>query len=213
MKVWDQKDEDAVRSDANRKVFETFKRLHDYVDEGASGRSWAAAADLVVSDQAALTIVGDWGKAEFINAGKKPGVDFGCQLQGDPPMYVIHGDMFGFPKSDDPAIIKAQQVFAEMVMDPEVQAKYNIIKSGNPPRMDVDVAGNPEFDECSQLAAAVYGKGIGVVGSPQWYLTPDGAGAFSDLLADYFNYPEMSTDDVIDQFWTILSEDKVPDRE
>ena len=38
MKIWDQKDEDAVRSDASRKIFETFKRLHDYADAGASGR-------------------------------------------------------------------------------------------------------------------------------------------------------------------------------
>lgn len=212
MQVWDQKDEAAVRSDAHRKVWETFKRLHDYTDEGAPGRNWAAAVDLVVSDQAAMTIVGDWGKAEFITAGKVPGVDFDCQLQGDPPMYVIHGDAFGFPKSDDPEVIRAQKVFAEMVMDPIVQADYNIIKSGNPARMDVDVKGDERFDLCSQKAAAVYSKGLGVVGSPQWYLTPDGAGAFSDLLADYFNYPEMTTDQVIDQFWTILSEDKVPDR-
>ena len=213
MKIWDKKDEAAVRSDLNRKVFETYKRLHNYADEGASGRNWAAAVDLVVSDQAAMTIVGDWGKAEFINAGKVPGVDFECQLQGNPPMYVIHGDMFGFPRSDNPDVIAAQKAFAKMVMVPAVQADYNIVKSGNPARMDVNVAGNPRFDECAQKAAAIYSKGKGVVGSPQWYLTPDGAGAFSDLLADYFNYPEMTTDQAIDQFWQILSNDKVPPRE
>ena len=56
--------------------------MRDYVDAGASGRSWAAATNLVVSGQAALTITGDWGKAEFIDAGKVLGKDFECTLAG-----------------------------------------------------------------------------------------------------------------------------------
>lgn len=207
--VWDRKDEKAVRSPATRKVFETFKRLHDYVDAGYSGRSWAAAANLVVSDKAALTITGDWGKAEFVAAGKVLGKDFDCTLQGSPPMFVIHGDMFGFPKSTDPTVIAGQQLLARTVFDPAVQLKYNLIKSGSPARTDLDVAANPQFDACAKKAAEAYHNGEGVLGNPQWYLTPDGLGTFTDMLADYFNYPELTTDQVVDQFWTILSGDHV----
>ncbi|MBV9811417.1 MAG: carbohydrate ABC transporter substrate-binding protein, partial [Acetobacteraceae bacterium] len=118
--VWDRKDEKAVRGPAMRKVFETFKRLRDYSDPGYSGRSWATATDLVVAGKAAISITGDWGKAEFVAAGKVPGKDFDCSLQGNPPMFVIHGDMFGFPKSTDPKVIAAQKLFARTVFDPAV---------------------------------------------------------------------------------------------
>lgn len=209
MSVWDQKDEAAVRSPEMRRVFETFKRFGDYIDDSASGRSWAAGANLVVSGQAGVTILGDWGKAEFINAGMVPGQDFQCNLQGETPFYVVRGDMFGFPKSDDPDIIAAQHLFAETVFDPQVQADYNVIKSGMPARTDVQVAGNPAFDECSQKAAAVYSNGDGMVGNLQWYLSPDGAGSFSDALSDYFSYPEYTTDQMIDELWNVLSSDQV----
>ena len=68
---------------------------------------------------------------------------------------------------------------------------------------------NPQFDACAKKGAAAYQNGKGVLGNPQWYLTPDGVGTFSDMLADYFNYPEMTTDQVVKQFWTILSGDHV----
>ena len=207
--VWDRKDPAAIRGPLMRKVFETFKRLREYSDPGYSGRSWPAATNLVVAGKAAISITGDWGKAEFIAAGQKPGRDFGCQLQGSPPIFVIHGDMFGFPRSNDPKVIEAQKLFARTVFDPAVQLKYNLVKSGTPARTDLDVAGNPQFDECSKTAAAAYGNGSGVLGSPQWYLSPDGVGGFTDMLADYFSYPEMTTDQVIEQFYTLLSGDHV----
>jgi glucose/mannose transport system substrate-binding protein len=207
--VWDKKDEAAVRGPQMRKVFETFKRFHNYIDDGAPGRSWAAAAHLVVSGQAGMTIVGDWGKAEFINAGMVPGKDFYCNLQGKAPFYVVRGDMFGFPKSDKSDVIAAQKLLAQTLFDPKVQSDYNIIKSGMPARTDVDVKNDSKFDECSQKAAAIYNSGNGVVGNIQWYLSPDGAGSFSDLLADYFNYPEMTTDQMVDRFWAILKNDQV----
>ena len=199
----------AIRGPLMRKVFETFKRLHDYSDPGYSGRSWPAATNLVVAGKAAISITGDWGKAEFIAAGQKSGLDFGCQLQGSPPIFVIHGDMFGFPRSNDPKVIEAQQLLARTVFDPAVQLKYNLVKSGTPARTDVDVASNPQFDECSKTAAAANGNGSGVLGSPQWYLSPDGVGGFTDMVADYFSYPETTTDQVVEQFYTLLSSDHV----
>ncbi len=207
--VWDRKDPAAIHGPLMRKVFETFKRLRDYSDPGYSGRSWAAATDMVVAGKAAISITGDWGKAEFIAAGQVPGRDFNCQLQGNPPIFVIHGDMFGFPKSSDPKVVEAQKLLARTVFDPAVQLKYNLVKSGTPARTDLDIAGNGQFDECSKKAAAAYGNGRDVLGSPQWYLSPDGVGGFTDMLSDYFSYPEMTTDQIVQQFSTLLLGDRV----
>ncbi len=207
--VWDRKDPAAIHGPAMRRVFETFKRLRAYSDPGYSGRSWPAATDMVVAGKAAIAITGDWGKAEFTAAGQVPGRDFGCQLQGNPPFFDIHGDMFGFPKSADPRVIEAQKLLARTVFDRTVQIQYNLVKSGTPARTDVGIAGDPRFDECSKTAAAAYGNGRDVLGSPQWYLSPDGVGGLTDMLSDYFSYPEMTTDQVVEQFSTLLSHDHV----
>ena len=207
--VWDKKDPAAIRGPAMRRVLDTFKRLRDYSDPGFSGRSWPAATNMVVAGKAAINITGDWGKAEFVAAGQVPGRDFGCQLQGNPPVFVIHGDMFGFPRSSDPKVIEAQKLLARTVFDPAVQRRYNLVKSGSPARTDLDIAHDPQFDECSKAAAAAYGDGRNVLGSPQWYLSPDGVGSFTDILSDYFSDPRMTTDQALDQFATLLSSDRV----
>jgi hypothetical protein len=44
--------------------------------------------NLVISGQAGSRF-GDWGKAEFEAAGKKPGVDFGCGCRGSSCLPVM----------------------------------------------------------------------------------------------------------------------------
>ncbi len=84
------------------------------------------------------------------------------------------------------------------MFDWTVQIQYNLVKSGTPARTDAGIAGDPQFDECSKTAAAAYGNGRDVLGSPQWYLSPDGVGGLTDMLSDYFSYPEMTTDQVVE---------------
>jgi glucose/mannose transport system substrate-binding protein len=202
--VWLRHDEKALQSPLQRSVFETFKRLHDYIDSGSSGRAWNPTTNLLISGQAGIQVIGDWAKGEFKAAGKLPGKDFGCVLPGNPPMYVMNGDLFGFPKQTKPDEIKAQELFAQVVMNPVTQVEFTLKKGGLPSRTDIDITKDSRFDECSQKASAVYKGGGGVVGNSQLFLTPDSSGALLDLLSEYFNTPAMSTDEAIGRFASIV---------
>ena len=203
--VYVQRDPKAIKSDRQRKVFETFRRLRDYIDKGSSGRAWQATTNLVISGQAGMQILGDWGKAEFVAAGKKPGVDFGCGLPGG--VFVMTGDVIAFPKQQGAEAEKAQKLLAKVAMAPATQLDFNIKHGSIPPRTDVAVAGNAAFDNCVQTAAAIYGKGSNVVRNSALIVSPDAMGSIVDLVSEYFN-SDMPTDQALDRFAAILTSGK-----
>jgi glucose/mannose transport system substrate-binding protein len=200
--VWADRDETAIRGPLQRRIFETFRRLHDYADQGSTGRPWAATAQLLISGKAGVMALGTWAKGEFAAGGMKAGQDFGCVLPGN--AYLVFGDLIGFPKQSKPEQIAAQKLLAKVVFDRPTQLGFNVAKNALPPRTDIDITGNPRFDACSQKAAAVYHEGSQVVANSQLYLSPDGGGALVDLLSEYFTSKDMSTDEAIDRFASIV---------
>jgi glucose/mannose transport system substrate-binding protein len=203
--VYVQRDPKAMKDATQRKVFETFRRLGNYVDKGSSGRAWQATTNLVISGQAGMQILGDWGKAEFEAAGKKAGVDFGCGVPGD--IFVLTGDVIAFPKQKSPEAEKAQKLFAKVVMSPQVQLDVNLKHGSIPPRTDVKVMGNSGFDQCVQIGAAAYSKSVNVVRSSALVVSPDTMGSIVDLVSEYFN-SDMKTDEALDRYAAILTSGK-----
>ena len=73
LEVLGNKNIDAVRSDDFRRVAETFAQLRELVDEGSPGRKWNDATNMVITGKAAMQVMGDWAKGEFIAAGQTAG--------------------------------------------------------------------------------------------------------------------------------------------
>ena len=71
--VYVRRDPKAMKNDTERKAFETFRRLRNYIDKGSSGRTWQATTNLVASGQAGMQILGDWGKAELDGGRQEAG--------------------------------------------------------------------------------------------------------------------------------------------
>ncbi len=203
--VYVRRDPKAMKNDTQRKAFETFRRLRNYVDKGSSGRAWQPTTNLVISGQAGMQILGDWGKAEFAAAGKKPGVDFGCGLPGG--LFVLTGDVIAFPKQKGGDAEKAQKLFAKVAMSQAVQLDLNLKHGSIPPRTDVPVVGNAGFDDCVQTAALVYSKGANVVRNSALIVSPDAMGSIVDLMSEYFN-SDMPTDQALDRYASILTSGK-----
>ena len=203
--VYVQRDPKAMKNDTQRKVFETFRRLSNYIDKGSSGRAWQATTNLVISGQAGMQILGDWGKAEFQAAGKKPGVDFGCGLPGG--IFVLTGDVLAFPKQKSAEAEKGQKLLAKVAMTPQVQLDFNSKKGSLPPRTDVRVVGNPAFDECVQIGANTYSQSVNVVRNSALILSPDAMGSIVDLVSEYFN-TDMKTDVALERYAAILTSGK-----
>lgn len=168
-----------------RDVLVRFRQLRQYVDAGSPGRNWNDATALLITGRAGVQVMGDWAKGEFSAAGLEPGPDYGC-IPGFGPAspYVVQGDVFVFPRSDDPAQQAAQRLMAKVVMSPETQVEFSRLKGSIPPRRDVDAT---RLDECARKGVAIMADPAREVGNGEVYLTPDQNGAFADVVTDYWN--------------------------
>jgi glucose/mannose transport system substrate-binding protein len=106
---------------------------------------------MVIKGDAAVQIMGDWAKGEFINAGKKPDQDFVClRFPGTQGNVTFNSDQFVmFKVSADRQ--QAQMALASATMDPVFQSAFNVVKGSAPARTDVSDAA---FDACGKKAMA-----------------------------------------------------------
>ncbi len=132
------------------KMVEAFRRmsvLRSYVDDDFSGRDWNLASAMVIEGKAGMQMMGDWAKAEFLNAGKQPGQDFVCiRFPGTEGSVTFNSDQFvtfDIRESDK----DAQQALGSSVMNRSFQSSFNVIKGSVPARIDVS---DSDFDDCGK---------------------------------------------------------------
>ena len=193
------KDIDAVNSDKFREVAETFGELRALVDEGSPGRKWNDATNMVITGQAAMQVMGDWAKGEFIAAGLTAGEEYGCTILGGDEQggYIMGGDVFVFPQVDDPAQQAAQEKLAELMMAPETQIEFNKKKGSVPVRLDVDVS---TMDVCAQKGMAALRDPERQIPSDNFLTTPDMYGALQDVITEYWNTPSMEVETFVENY-------------
>lgn len=191
-------DKDALTSDNMKKSFDRMRQLRGYVDTNFSGRDWNLAAAMVIEGKAGFQIMGDWAKGEFLNAGKKPGVDFLCyRTPGTQGSVTFNSDQFVmFNVGEDRQ--KAQLAMAKAVESPTFQVAFNKVKGSVPARTD---APNDEFDDCGkqgmkELAEA--SKAGTLMGSmAHGHAAPAAVkNALYDVVTKHFN-SDMSSDDAV----------------
>ncbi len=176
---------EAIRSEAFRNVLLTFKRLHNYVDAGAPGRNWNDATALLISGKGGIQIMGDWVKGEFTAARQNAGTDFGCIPGfGANSLYLIQGDAFVFPKTDDPKTLVAQKLLEKVLVAPENQLAFSKLKGSIPIRPDIDAS---SMDVCARTGMAIMKDKSRQVGIGEVYLSPDQNGAMVDVLTAFWN--------------------------
>jgi glucose/mannose transport system substrate-binding protein len=192
MSVYRDHDAKAVMSPAFKNVLLTFKRLHNYVDAGSPGRNWNDATALVINSKAGVQIMGDWAKGEFSAASQLPGRDFGCFPGfGPKSLYMVMGDVFVFPKTDNPEQIKAQQLMATVMTSPTVQVAFSGYKGSIPVRSDVNDA---SLDVCAKEGVAIMRDKSRQLPSPYLLISPDVQGALMDVITNFWNTGESVED-------------------
>mgnify|MGYP000335420463 CR=1 FL=1 len=192
-------DESALSSQQMIDTFDKLRKVRGLVDEGFTGRDWAVATGMVASGKAAMQVMGDWAKGEFLAKGMKPGVDFLCfPTPTATPNYKFVIDAFGMFKLDDPKTLAGQDAWAESIMDPEVQKQFNMIKGSIPARSDVSV---DDFDSCAKRSfadrEAAVKNGVMFGGLTEGFaVQPQFAGVFSDVVGKFF-VTDMSSKDAV----------------
>jgi glucose/mannose transport system substrate-binding protein len=144
-------DKGALGSKTMEKAFEQMQKLRTLVDANFSGRDWNLATAMVIEGKAAMQMMGDWAKGEFLKAGKKPNVDFLCfQYPGTEGSFTFNTDQFAMFK-----VSKEQEVgqltLASAIMDKNFQEAFNLAKGSIPARMDV---ADTKFDDCGKKSMA-----------------------------------------------------------
>jgi glucose/mannose transport system substrate-binding protein len=201
LKVYRDRDVNAVNSPEFRNVLATFKRLHNYVDPGSPNRNWNDATALVISGKAGMQIMGDWAKGEFSAAKQVAGKDFGCFPGFGPKSpYMVAGDVFVFPKTDNAEQVKAQQLLATVMTSPPAQAAFNQRKGSIPIRPDVDAAG---FDICAKEGMAIMKDKSRQLPNPEMLISPDVQGALQDVITNFWN-KNQSVEEAQQAFATAL---------
>ena len=179
----------AINSDTMVEALNNMGQIRGLVDDNFSGRDWNLATAMVINNEAAFQIMGDWAKGEFINAGKVPGEDFLCwRVPGTQGHVTFNADQFAmFNVGEDR--VPAQAVMASEILSKEFQVAFNVVKGSAPARIDVS---DEAFDTCGKKAIAdlIAANDAGtMVGSQGLSHTNRAAvkNAFSDAVTAFFN--------------------------
>ncbi|RVD57543.1 carbohydrate ABC transporter substrate-binding protein [Mesorhizobium sp. M2D.F.Ca.ET.185.01.1.1] len=192
-------DDKAIRSPEMVKVFEKLRQVRGLVDDNFVGRDWAVASEMVASGKAGMQIMGDWAKGEFLAKNLKPGVDFLCfPTPTSTPNFLWAMDSFSMFETTDPNLRAAQDELVKVILDPEVQIKFNLIKGSIPPRLGVDMS---KFDDCAKQAAAdlktaIDNKSFLGTLSGGYAAEPQFAAIFKEVAGKFF-VSDMSAQDAV----------------
>ena len=197
MKVYQDKDEEAVRSEGFRKAVETYGALRGMVDAGSPGRSGTDSTSLPLGRRAAIQGMCGWATGEFTNAGEKPGEDYGCTIGLDDTMLMVGGDVFVFPKTDEPAKTKAQDLLVETMISKDAQIAFNLAKGSMPVRKDVDTT---SFDACAQKGLKLLQSEEGQAPVFEILVSASLAGSVDDVVTQFWNNPSAEPDDMVEGF-------------
>lgn len=142
----------SLQSDTMLAVFKQMRILSGFVDDNYKGRSWTDTAQMVANGKAAMQIMGEWVKSEFLLAGLQPNKDFLCfPAPGTKGSFQFLSDFIGVFNARDPQAKKASEALVATVMDKSVQEKFSLAKGSIPSRLDVT---SKDFDACAQAALA-----------------------------------------------------------
>jgi glucose/mannose transport system substrate-binding protein len=154
-------------------------------------QDWNQATNLVITDEAAGQIMGDWAQGEFAVAGEVAGKDYTCLPGMGLNAYLsTGGDAFYFPKLDDPEKEAAQKRLAALAVSPAVQVAFNLKKGSLPVRGDVDLSA---ANDCMKKGLEILASGnIMPSGDQAW--SPDVQTQISDLQGEFWKTDMAAAD-------------------
>jgi glucose/mannose transport system substrate-binding protein len=91
--------------------------------------------------------MGDWAYGELVSKGKKDGTDFShVAFPGTAEVYDFVGDAFVIPAKNAPNP-DAEKVWLKQLLDPKVQADFNLKKGSAPVTSDASLDGYPTYQQ------------------------------------------------------------------
>jgi hypothetical protein len=133
-------------------------------------------------------------KGQWKANGKVVGKDFGCiNIPGTKALSVTV-DSFGILGGVAPDILKAEEDFASIVVDPKVNAEFAFHKGSSPVRTDVPT---DKLDACNTLVLESLKKPNFSVENTNYIADPDWQSSVWNTMFTFQGNPKMTTDDAI----------------
>ena len=191
-------DDDALNSDTMKAVFDQMRKIRGYVDADFPGRDWNLATAMVMNGDAAMQIMGDWAKGEFLAAGKIPGKDFLCAPTPSENGYLFNTDSFAMFNVSGDDKIAGQKLLAELIVGEKFQETFNLLKGSIPARLGVPM---DKFDDCAKkseadLKSAQDAGGFLPSMAHGMALRGHLSGAIVDVVTAHFN-SDMTSDEAV----------------
>ena len=200
--VYRDKDLDAFRDGRFESVLNTYRELNQFTDEGSPGRLWNDTTAMVIEGKAAMQVMGDWARGEFAVAGMEAMKDYSCVIPGKEKYVALGGDVFVFPKNDDPKVKDTQLAMASMMVNPTVQAKFNNAKGSLPMRLDVDTSA---ADACMQMGLDLIQNPDAIMRESDDWNTPAFTAAWGDIISEFRNDPNYTVAQAMDDLEGVLT--------
>ncbi|MBA3909100.1 MAG: ABC transporter substrate-binding protein [Rhodobacter sp.] len=183
-------------------VFKAIDEARQIIDPKTVVPQWNDAVALVIQGKAAANVMGDWAGGEFAVAGMVAGKDFDCLPGlGVEPVLGTGGDVFYFPKSDDPEVTKAQFAMASMMVTKEVQVAFNLKKGSLPMRADVDLSA---ANDCMKKGLEILDKGTKVFPNNSQMIDRDSLNQINDVMKEFFSDLSITPEAAQEQFAAII---------
>jgi len=194
---------EAVRGPEFRKVAEAMDSLRKVISPEMMVPSFGDVGTQLLKGEAAGNIHGDWLQGDLQVAGGVPGTDYEClPALGLGDQLTGGGDSFYFPvlpEGTDPAVIQAQTDLAKILVSPEGQLKFNLVKGSMPIRTDIDLsAANP----CMQKALGLLKNGL--LPSGDFALSSDTQQQLQDLNIEFLDDDNITVDDYVERYASII---------
>jgi glucose/mannose transport system substrate-binding protein len=200
--VYQDRNLDMARGPEFAAVFQAIDAARQIIDPKTVVPQWNDAVALVIQGKAAANVMGDWAGGEFAVAGMVAGKDYDCLPGlGVEPVLGTGGDVFYFPKSDDPEVTKAQLAMASMMVTKEVQVAFNLKKGSLPMRADVDLSA---ANDCMKKGLEILDNGTKVFPNNSQMLDRDSLNQINDVMKEFFSDLSITPEAAQEQFAAII---------
>ncbi len=177
-----------------RQLVDRVRQFQQAADAGSVNRDWNVTTNMVITGQALMQLHGDWMKGEWRAAGKTAGTDFGCiNIPGTRGLSVTV-DAWGLLGGVPDEVKQAEQDFAAVVTDPQIQADFAAAKGSTPVRLD---APKDQLDACSEIVLAALDNPEIQYQNPHNTVDADWQSAIWTTMNAFWADPAMTTDEVI----------------
>lgn len=137
-------------------ILKRLRKLRQFMPQPVTERPWTEVAHSLADGRAAMFIMGDWVKGEFNAWGLNVDQQFGCAAVPGTADYHLYSidtlAMFAGDYSHQPA----QEVLAQLMMSPGVQADYNRFKGAISVWRAPDLS---RMDRCATNSWRTFSKG------------------------------------------------------